>query len=109
TIHLEAPATRRGKPPRHLADLGVAERRSAVEALGEPGFRADQLSRHYFRRFTADPAEMSDLPPAAREVLAGALLPRLAEPMRELTCDDGATRKTVWRLFDGALVESVVM
>ena len=29
--------------------------------------------------------------------------------MRELVCDDGATIKTVWRLFDGALVESVLM
>ena len=29
--------------------------------------------------------------------------------MRELACDDGATRKTLWRLHDGALVESVLM
>jgi 23S rRNA (adenine2503-C2)-methyltransferase len=30
-------------------------------------------------------------------------------PVRELTCDQGMTRKTLWRLFDGALVESVLM
>ena len=29
--------------------------------------------------------------------------------MRHITCDEGQTRKTVWRLFDGALVESVLM
>ena len=43
-------APRRGKPPRHLADLSPAERREAVEALGHKGFRAKQLSTHYFER-----------------------------------------------------------
>jgi 23S rRNA (adenine2503-C2)-methyltransferase len=52
---------------------------------------------------------MTDLPAATREALAGELLPRLLTPERELSCDDGATRKTLWRLFDGALVESVLM
>ncbi|HET6739489.1 MAG TPA: 23S rRNA (adenine(2503)-C(2))-methyltransferase RlmN, partial [Kribbella sp.] len=38
------------KPPRHLADLSGEERRAAVTALGEPAFRAKQLSNHYFSR-----------------------------------------------------------
>src|SRR5207245_8729534 len=38
-----------------------------------------------------------------------ALLPRLLTAERELSCDDGTTRKTLWRAFDGALVESVLM
>src|SRR5436190_11069581 len=109
TIQLEAPTPRRGKPPRHLADLDEKARRAAVEALGHPGYRADQLSRHYFARHTADPAEMPDLPRAAREALVAALLPPLMTPVRELVCDAGATHKSVWRLFDGALVESVLM
>ncbi|MBA3619787.1 MAG: 23S rRNA (adenine(2503)-C(2))-methyltransferase RlmN, partial [Acidothermales bacterium] len=50
-----------------------------------------------------------DLPATAREQLARALLPRLLTAVREVTCDEGATRKTVWRLHDGALVESVLM
>ena len=33
-------APRRAKPPRHLADLTVAERADAVAALGEKPFRA---------------------------------------------------------------------
>jgi 23S rRNA (adenine2503-C2)-methyltransferase len=33
----------------------------------------------------------------------------LLTQVRHLSCDDGATRKSVWRLFDGALVESVLM
>jgi 23S rRNA (adenine2503-C2)-methyltransferase len=97
------------RPPRHLADLGLAERRLAVAGLGERAFRADQLSRHYFARFTDEPAEMTDLPATIRDSLAADLLPRLLTAERELSCDGGATRKTLWRAFDGALVESVLM
>lgn len=102
-------APRRAKPPRHLADLDVAGRRQAVEELGERSFRADQISRHYFVRHTADAAAMTDLPERTRAALIGELLPTLVTPVRHVECDGGATRKTLWRLFDGALVESVLM
>jgi 23S rRNA (adenine2503-C2)-methyltransferase len=97
------------RPPRHLADLDPAERREAAVAAGEPAFRADQLSRHYFGRTTTDPVAMTDLPAASRERVAATMLPALLEPVRTVECDNGQTRKTLWRLFDGALVESVLM
>jgi 23S rRNA (adenine2503-C2)-methyltransferase len=100
---------RRGKPPRHLADLDVTERREAAVAAGEPAYRADQLSRHYFGRTTSDPTTMTDLPAATRERLVAVMLPRLLTEIRSVECDDGQTRKTLWRLFDGSLVEGVVM
>ena len=102
-------APRRAKPPRHLADLDPVERRSVVAELGEQPYRAGQLSRHYFTRLVDDPAEMTDLPARSREALAGALLPRLLTVERELSCDAGKTRKSLWRTFDGAFVESVLM
>jgi len=104
----DAPARPR-TPPRHLADLSPAERRAAVAELGLPAYRAGQLSQHYFARLTDDPAAMTDLPVAVRGPLAEALLPTLWTPVRQVSCDDGATRKTLWRAFDGALVESVLM
>jgi 23S rRNA (adenine2503-C2)-methyltransferase len=102
-------AGRRGRPPRHLADLDLAGRRAVVADLGEPPFRAVQLSRHFFGRYTEDADDMSDLPRASRAALGQALLPPLLTAERELSCDDGTTRKTLWRGFDGALVESVLM
>ncbi|GAA4228892.1 23S rRNA (adenine(2503)-C(2))-methyltransferase RlmN [Actinomadura meridiana] len=102
-------APRRGKPPRHLADLSSAERREAVVQLGEKPFRADQLSRHYFSRLVDDPAEMTDLPAAVRERLVSDLLPSLLTSVREMDCDGGKTLKTVWKAFDGVLFESVLM
>ncbi|MCF2530578.1 23S rRNA (adenine(2503)-C(2))-methyltransferase RlmN [Yinghuangia soli] len=102
-------APRRAKPPRHLADLSPAERREAVAALGEKPFRAGQLSRHYFTRLADDPAQWTDMPPALRERLAGELMPELMTSVRDISCDGGATRKSLWKLFDGTLVESVLM
>jgi 23S rRNA (adenine2503-C2)-methyltransferase len=80
-----------------------------VVALGQPGYRADQLARHYFARLTDDPAEMTDLPAQVRAELAAALLPPLLGVERDQDCDGGTTRKTLWRALDGALVESVLM
>jgi 23S rRNA (adenine2503-C2)-methyltransferase len=102
-------APRRGKPPRHLADLTPAERKEAVEALGHKGFRAKQLSTHYFERLVESPEEMTDLPKAIRDDLVADLLPPLLTPLVERTADDGMTIKSAWRLHDGAIVESVLM
>lgn len=76
---------------------------------GHPAYRARQLSRHYFERFVDDPDEMTDLPRRGRAQLVAALLPRLLTPVRTISCDDGATVKSAWRLHDGALVEAVLM
>lgn len=105
---MEAPKGR-GKPPRHLADLTVDERNEAAEQLGQPGFRVRQVAHHYFVRHERDPQAMTDLPAANRDAIASALLPELLHPLRVLEADGGTTRKTLWRLFDGALVESVLM
>ncbi|HEY5334458.1 MAG TPA: 23S rRNA (adenine(2503)-C(2))-methyltransferase RlmN [Mycobacteriales bacterium] len=97
-------APRRGKPPRHLADLDPAARRDAVVALGEKGFRADQLARAYFTG-----SGVSSLPAARRDELVAALLPDLLTNAREISTDAGTTRKTLWKAHDGVLFESVLM
>ncbi|HEY2878370.1 23S rRNA (adenine(2503)-C(2))-methyltransferase RlmN [Nocardioides sp.] len=99
----------RAKPPRHLADLSLDERTAYAAELGLSGFRAKQLSTHYFDRLVDDPAEMTDLPSVQRDEIVSAFLPPLMTPIRTLEADRGTTRKTLWRLFDNALVESVLM
>src|SRR5262245_30955105 len=99
----------RAKPPRHLADLSVDERSARAVELGLPAFRARQLSIHYFERLVDDPEKMTDLPAARRDEIVSAFLPPLMTPLRTLEADRGTTRKTLWRLFDNALVESVLM
>jgi 23S rRNA (adenine2503-C2)-methyltransferase len=102
-------APRRGQPPRHWADLNPTQRREYVEALGQRAYRARQLSAHYFEGLRDDPAEWTDLPSGVREALAAKFMPRLLTPVHELRCDSDTTVKTLWRMYDGALVESVLM
>lgn len=102
-------APKRALPPRHLADLDLDGRRAAVAELGQSAFRADQLSRQYFGRFERDASAMTDLPGVARQVLGESLFPPLLTEVRHLETDNGATRKTLYRLHDGTLVESVLM
>jgi 23S rRNA (adenine2503-C2)-methyltransferase len=44
-----------------------------------------------------------------REVVKELLFPELMTSIKELKCDNGTTVKQVWKLFDGVLVESVLM
>ena len=106
-LTFEAP--RRGKPPRHLMDLTAAERKQAVVDLGFPAFRADQISRQWLSRLNDDPATWTDVPEPVREAVSSALLPELLAPVRTIDCDNGTTVKSLWRLHDGALVETVLM
>lgn len=107
TITMAAP--RRGKPPKHLADYDPSGLAAVVKELGHQPMRGKQISRHYFQRHLVDADAMTDLPAHGRAELVDALLPTLVTPLRSLTSDDGATVKTLWRLFDGVKVESVLM
>lgn len=102
-------APRRGLPPRHFADLDADDRLAAVTALGLPGFRAKQIAHQYYGRLQAEPAQMTDLPAAVRDAISEALFPPLLSVVRQVQCDAGDTRKTLWRGHDGATFESVLM
>ncbi|WP_189349293.1 23S rRNA (adenine(2503)-C(2))-methyltransferase RlmN [Zhihengliuella salsuginis] len=97
------------QPPVHLADLTLAERQEKLKEMGLQSFRAKQLSVHYFQHFTTDPEQMTDLPSAQREQLVEAMFPTLLTEVKRLVTDNGDTIKFLWRLFDGSLVESVLM
>jgi 23S rRNA (adenine2503-C2)-methyltransferase len=85
------------KAPEHLADLTVAER------------RANQIATHYFTHYNEEPDSWSDIPAAMRPLVAEQFLPKLLTPVRQVECDKGKTRKDLWRLHDGVLVETVLM
>lgn len=106
-IALKAP--RRTKPPKHIADFDMAGRREFLKELGYQPFRASQISKHYFERLVNDPAQMTDLPAQDRDEMVSRAMPQLLTPVRTLEADGGDTLKVVHRLFDGALIESVIM
>jgi 23S rRNA (adenine2503-C2)-methyltransferase len=106
---LEFTQKRRGQPPVHFVDLTPEQRIEKVKELGFPAFRAKQLATHYFVHYTDNANEMSDLPKEGKEQLVAELFPPLLTEVKRLQTDKGDTIKFLWRLFDGALVESVLM
>lgn len=81
---------------------------AALTAWGQPAYRTDQLLDWLYRRPVREWAEMSNLPQVLRDRLATQY--RLGLP--ELTRRQGAldtTVKFLWRLRDGAFIESVLI
>jgi len=79
-----------------------------VASMGERPFRARQLYRWLHQKGAASLDEMTDLPRAFREALAGrAALTTLACASEQRSSD--GTIKWTWRTADGKLVESVYM
>ncbi|SDS43602.1 23S rRNA m(2)A-2503 methyltransferase [Brevibacterium siliguriense] len=97
------------QPPQHLADMTMDERMDAVKEMGLPAFRAKQISTHYFSHYVTDTEAMTDLPKDKRAEIQERFFPHLLTEVRRLRTENGDTIKFLWRLFDGALVESVLM
>ena len=99
----------RKKAPKHLADFSPADRKAFAEELGFKAFRASQVANHYFSHLSNNPEEWTDIPATERQAIADALTPKMIELVTTRTTDNGMTRKDLWKLHDGVLVESVLM
>lgn len=80
---------------------------SMLASWGEPRYRAAQVWDGLHRRLR-QPAELTDVPTPLRARLADALPSALTE-QAERVSDGGGTTKWLWRLHDGATVETVLM
>lgn len=86
----------------------LTEPESLAELMpDEPSYRVDQLRDWLYRKPVLDTAGMSNLPSSVRESLAERLWPFAVE--RDLTADDGTTKKWLFRAPDGAAYEAVLM
>lgn len=104
----DEPAQRK-KVPKHLADYSPEDRREIAIGLGLPGFRANQIANHYFTHLSSDPSDWTDIPASMHDQVREHFIPSLITLVRSVTCDNGMTRKDLWKLHDGVLVESVLM
>jgi 23S rRNA (adenine2503-C2)-methyltransferase len=96
-------------PMPSLYDLSLPELEAHVESLGAPAYRARQVWEWAYRQYAATYDEMANVPAALRAQLAATAPFPEAAPVREVAADDGLTRKRLFRLHDGKLVESVLM
>lgn len=92
-----------------LRSMDGAELEHFIIELGEPKFRAKQLFEWIHGKQAADFAEMTNLSKALREKLQTvARLPR-TETVRKLVSQKDGTRKYLFALENGSVIESVLM
>jgi 23S rRNA (adenine2503-C2)-methyltransferase len=97
------------KPPKHIADFEQKARKEFAIEQGLEGFRADQVSRHWFGNLSNNYEEWTDLPSEKRKEIAEKLAPNLLTEVKTQKADQGNTVKTLWKLHDGLFIESVLM
>lgn len=88
-----------------LTEAGLA---GELDRLGEPSYRAKQLCTWIYQKRATSFEAMSDLPAALRSRLAEAFSLRPLEKVRETGSKD-TTRKFLFRLHDGQMVETVLI
>jgi 23S rRNA (adenine2503-C2)-methyltransferase len=82
---------------------------AALEDLGEPRYRAEQVYRALTREFATDFSSITVLPAGVRAALAERLAARQLEEVQTLTGHRGEAVKTLFAAADGAQVEAVLM
>lgn len=93
----------------NLYDLTLPEIEQLLHGWGQQPYRARQIYRQLYVKLADHPAAMTDLPLTLRERLAAEMQLGALELVRLQTADDGLTRKALFRLPTGEVVESVLM
>lgn len=91
-----------------ITSLTRDELAARLAAIGERPFRAAQILEWVYRRRARSYAGMTNLPAALRASLADSLPFGSLETVRQLGSSD-TTRKYLFRLADGQLIESVLI
>jgi 23S rRNA (adenine2503-C2)-methyltransferase len=98
--------------PINLLDLTPSDAdavlRAAMETLGQPAYRADQIARRLWKNPATGFDAMTELPAAVRAALTERFtLPRLALAARQSSVD--GTEKFLFTLADGQSIETVAI
>jgi 23S rRNA (adenine2503-C2)-methyltransferase len=91
-----------------IKSLLLSELEQELRALGEPPYRAGQITEWLYKRRIDTVESMTDLPRSLRAQLAAKFSLGKLETVRVLEVPD-ATRKFLFRLGDGNLIESVLI
>jgi 23S rRNA (adenine2503-C2)-methyltransferase len=91
-----------------IKSLRLDELKDQLGKLGEPLYRGDQIADWLYRKRVTSFAEMTDLPQSLRQQLNDSFGLNRLETVRVLGSKD-TTRKFLFRLTDGNLIESVLI
>ena len=92
-----------------ILDLSSDQLAQLIAKLGEPPFRARQLWRSLYKDAAQSFDEMTTLARSLRAKLAGSYSINPLDTVVSLDSKDGSTTKTLFRLPDGELIETVLM
>lgn len=91
-----------------LRALQLSELQEQLERLGQPAYRAKQVADWLYQKRVAKIDEMTDLPRDLRQTLSNEFALSAPATVRVLGSKD-TTRKFLFRLGDGSLIESVLI
>ena len=92
-----------------IYDLDLPQIADQLATWGEPPYRAKQVWRGLYHHLYSSPLEFSNIPKPLRERMAEAFDFSGLEPVRHLDSSDKQTRKTLFKLPNGQLIEAVLM
>ncbi|MFZ5822068.1 MAG: 23S rRNA (adenine(2503)-C(2))-methyltransferase RlmN [Chloroflexota bacterium] len=90
-------------------DLDLPALTALLASWGEPAYRASQVWQGLYHQFWNTPDEFTNLPKSLRARLGEELRFAALTPVTYLDSSDGQTRKTLFQLHDGRLIEAVLM
>jgi 23S rRNA (adenine2503-C2)-methyltransferase len=92
-----------------IYDLDQTELTNILTGWGEPAYRAKQVWQGLYQHLYNSPEQLTSLPKSLREKLAESLTFSPFRIRTYLDSSDGFTRKTLFELPDGNLIEAVLM
>jgi 23S rRNA (adenine2503-C2)-methyltransferase len=102
-----------GSPPlsarkKNIKSLLLSELARGLHKMGEPSYRAEQIFNWIYKKRVDHPEQMTDLSRSLRQKLLEQFSFSKVEVVRVLGASD-STRKFLFRLADGNLIESVLI
>src|SRR5919106_6090180 len=92
-----------------IYDLDLDEITKLLNTWNEPAYRAKQIWQGLYQHFYSSPEQFTNLPKSLREKLAEHLNFSPIKPKLYLDSYDKQTRKTLFELQDGQVIEAVLM
>ena len=92
-----------------IYDLDLESLTQLMTSWGEPAYRARQIWQGLYQHFYNSPSQFPNIPKPLREKLANEFDFVGVGPVRYLDSSDKQTRKTLFKLHDGHVIEAVLM
>lgn len=92
-----------------INDFTKQELTERITELGEPAYRAQQIWQMIYKQLLASPNDFSNLSKELRQKLDETYCFEPLDVMKDLKSSDGQTNKLLFGLWDGRMIESVLM